>query len=223
MIRLDTIFIYFHVSQHHGQLNSTRHQIEEGSHGEKKKENQDCTAKYGLINSRGNALAFADDSSYYLLCSLEMLDENGNLERKADMFTKRTIRKQQVVDHVDTAVEALAVSIAERAKVDLPYMAYLTGKGEDEIASELTGVIFRLPEAAGKDGRSRYVTADEYLSGNVRQKLRIAQSWAESDPSLQVNVKATGSCSAQGFERIGNRRVPRRYVDRQKVYPTVYV
>ncbi|MBR4331415.1 MAG: DEAD/DEAH box helicase family protein [Clostridia bacterium] len=148
------------------------------------------TAKYGLINSRGNAQAFADDSSYYLLCSLEVLDENGNLERKADMFTKRTIRQQQVVDHVDTAVEALAVSIAERAAVDLPFMARLTGKSEKEITADLQGVIFRLPEPAGEDGRSRYVTADEYLSGNVRQKLRVAQSWAESDEAFNVNVKA---------------------------------
>ena len=107
------------------------------------------TANYGLINSRGNALAFADDSSYYLLCSLEVLDENGNLERKADMFTKRTIRQQQVVEHVDTAVEALALSIAERAKVDLPYMAHLTDKSEEEIISDLQGVIFRLPEPVG--------------------------------------------------------------------------
>ena len=183
------------------------------------------TAKYGLINSRGNALAFADDSSYYLLCSLEMLDENGNLERKADMFTKRTIRQQQVVDHVDTAVEALAVSIAERAKVDLPYMAYLTGKGEDEIASELTGVIFRLPEAAGKDGRSRYVTADEYLSGNVRQKLRIAQSWAESDDSFQVNVKALEGVQPQDLSaseidvRLGATWIDKKYIQ-QFMYET---
>lgn len=148
------------------------------------------TAKYGLINSRGNAQAFSADSSYYLLCSLEVLDENGNLERKADMFSKRTIRQQRVVDHVDTAVEALALSISERAKVDLPYMAHLTDKSEEEIISDLQGVIFRLPEPAGKDGRSKYVTADEYLSGNVRQKLQRAQTWAESDDSFSVNVKA---------------------------------
>ena len=128
------------------------------------------TAKYGLINSRANALAFADDSSYYLLCSLEELDEDKNLKRKADMFTKRTIKAHEVVTSVDTASEALALSISEKACVDMEYMSQLTGKDEDTLASELRGVIFRNPE------NKQWETADEYLSGNVREKLRIAQS-----------------------------------------------
>ena len=128
------------------------------------------TAKYGLINSRANALAFADDSSYYLLCSLEELDEDKNLKRKADMFTKRTIKAHEVVTSVDTASEALALSISEKAGVDMEYMSQLTGKDEDTLASELRGVIFRNPE------NRQWETADEYLSGNVREKLRIAQS-----------------------------------------------
>ena len=176
------------------------------------------TAKYGLINSRGNALAFSDDSSYYLLCSLEVLDENGALERKADMFTKRTIRQQTVVDHVDTAVEALALSIAERAKVDLPFMAHLTDKSEEEIINDLQGVIFRLPEPAGRDGRSKYVTADEYLSGNVRQKLRFAKSWADQDASFAVNVKALEAVQPQDLSaseinvRLGATWIDKKYI-----------
>ena len=181
------------------------------------------TVKYGLINSRGNAQAFSADSSYYLLCSLEVLDENGDLERKADMFTKRTIRQQRVVDHVDTAVEALALSISERAKVDLPYMAHLTDKTEEEIISDLQGVIFRLPEPAGKDGRSKYVTADEYLSGNVRQKLQRARSWAESDDSFQVNVKALEAVQPKDLSaseidvRLGATWIDKKYI-RQFMY-----
>ena len=128
------------------------------------------TAKYGLINSRANALAFAEDSSYYLLCSLEELDEDKNLKRKADMFTRRTIRAHEAVTSVDTASEALALSISEKACVDMAYMAQLTGKDEDALASDLRGVIFRNPE------NKRWENADEYLSGNVREKLRIAQS-----------------------------------------------
>ena len=128
------------------------------------------TAKYGLINSRANALAFADDSSYYLLCSLEELDEDKNLKRKADMFTKRTIKAHEVVTSVDTASEALALSISEKAGVDMEYMSQLTGKDEETLSSELRGVIFRNPES------KQWETADEYLSGNVREKLRIAQS-----------------------------------------------
>ena len=148
------------------------------------------TAKYGLINSRPNAQAFSDDSSYYLLSSLEILDDNGNLERKADMFTKRTIRQQHTVEHVDTAVEALAVSIAEKAKVDLPYMAELTGKPKEELIADLHGVIFQIPKLFAEDLTPEYVTADEYLSGNVRQKLREAESAARHDPSFAVNVQA---------------------------------
>ena len=128
------------------------------------------TAKYGLINSRANALAFAEDSSYYLLCSLEELDEDKNLKRKADMFTRRTIRAHEAVTSVDTASEALALSISEKACVDMEYMSKLTGRSQDELINELNGVIFRNPE------NKRWETADEYLSGNVREKLRIAQS-----------------------------------------------
>ena len=130
------------------------------------------TEKYGLINSRGNSLAFSDDSSYYLLCSLEVLDENGGLERKADIFTKRTIKPHEVVTSVDTASEALALSISEKARVDLDYMSALTGKNAEMLAEELTGVIFFDPVA------QQWQTADEYLSGDVREKLRIARSYA---------------------------------------------
>ena len=132
------------------------------------------TAKHGLINSRGNALAFADDSSYYLLCSLEVLDEDNNLKRKADMFTKRTIKPHEAVTSVDTASEALAVSIAEKAKVDMEYMSSLTGKSEDELASELRGVIY-MDFNRKPDGSYTWRTADDFLSGNVREKLAYYQ------------------------------------------------
>ena len=136
------------------------------------------TAKYGLINSRGNALAFADDSSYYLLCSLEVLDEDNNLKRKADMFTKRTIKPSEVVTSVDTASEALAVSIAEKAKVDMPYMSQLTGKTEEELASDLRGVIY-MDFNRKPDGSYTWRTADDFLSGNVREKLAYYQKTLE--------------------------------------------
>ena len=142
------------------------------------------TAKHGLIYSRENKRAFALDDSYYLLCSLEILDDDGRLERKADMFTRRTIQPHRPVEHTDTAAEALTVSMNERARVDLPYMAQLCGKDEAAVASELTGVIFRIP------GEDKYVTADEYLSGNVRQKLREAEAAAENDAAFNVNVEA---------------------------------
>ena len=132
------------------------------------------TAKHGLINSRGNALAFADDSSYYLLCSLEVLDEDNNLKRKADMFTKRTIKPSEVVTSVDTAAEALAVSIAEKAKVDMEYMSSLTGKTEQELASDLRGVIY-MDFNRKPDGSYTWRTADDFLSGNVREKLAYYQ------------------------------------------------
>ena len=158
------------------------------------------TAQYGLINSRGNALAFSDDSSYYLLCSLEVLDDQQQLKRKADMFTKRTIKQQRTIDHVDTAVEALAVSIAERVSVDMPYMAQLTGKTEEDLAQELTGVIFPLPESARPDQPLRYVTADEYLSGNVRQKLRDAKTAAQNDARFAPNVTALEAVQPQDLD-----------------------
>ena len=142
------------------------------------------TAKYGLINSRANALAFAEDSSYYLLCSLEELDEDKNLKRKADMFTRRTIRAHEAVTSVDTASEALALSISEKACVDMAYMAQLTGKSQDELINELNGVIFLDPV------RGEWQTADEYLSGNVRQKLREAEQAAQDSPGYLPNVEA---------------------------------
>ena len=142
------------------------------------------SAEYGIINGKANGRAFEGDSSYYLLCSLEILDEDRKLKRKADIFSKRTIRRRKPVTQVDTASEALAVSIGERAKVDLPFMARLTGKAEDEIVADLQGVIFLDPL------EQTWQTADEYLSGNVRAKLRVAQTAAESDPSFAVNVEA---------------------------------
>lgn len=148
------------------------------------------SAKYGLINDRGNRLAFADDSSYYLLCALEVIDDDGQLKQKADMFTKRTIKPHQAVTAVDTASEALAVSIAEKAEVDMAYMAELSGKTQEELAQELRGVIFRLPGPLAEGETPRYVTADEYLSGNVRRKLRQAQRAADKDPAFSVNVEA---------------------------------
>ena len=144
------------------------------------------TKEYGLINSRGNYLAFASDESYFLLCSLEVLDDEGNFKRKADMFTKRTIKPHREITSVETASEALALSIGEKARVDLAYMAQLTGKPQGEIVTELQGVIFRVPNSEP----ARYVTADEYLSGNVREKLKIAQIAAKSDPAFSVNAEA---------------------------------
>lgn len=147
------------------------------------------SVKHGLLNDRANRLAFSADSSYYLLCSLEVLDDDGQLKRKADMFTKRTIRQHTAVSSVDTPSEALAISIGEKARVDLPYMSQLCGKSEEEIISELTGVIFKDP-AYGSDPLSGWQTADEYLSGNVRKKLREATRAAAHDPAFQVNVSA---------------------------------
>jgi len=149
------------------------------------------TRKYGLINSRGNAIAFGQDSSYFLLCSLEILDEDRNLKRKADLFTKRTIRSHKPAEKVDTAVEALALSIGEKAHVDMDYMGRLTGKDEEALFSDLKGVIFLNPAYTGEnDGREKYLPADEYLSGNVRQKWAVAQGKAEQDPQYQINAEA---------------------------------
>ena len=167
------------------------------------------TAKYGLLNSRGNKLAFSEDSSYCLLCSLEVLDEQGNLKRKADMFTRRTIRPHVAVTSVDTASEALAVSISEKARVDMDYMAELSGKSPEELEKELAGVIYRdircaenpediLPSLADL---SRYplVTADEYLSGKVRQKLRMAKAFLEVAPD---NQKETARRNVEALEAV---------------------
>ena len=150
------------------------------------------TAKWGLLNSTGNKRAFEQDSSYCLLCSLEVLDEDRNLERKADMFSKRTINQEKRIDHVDTPVEALAVSIGERAGVDLSFMAEILDRpGEElEIAKELSGVIFKNPEKGLDHPLEGWENADEYLSGNVRKKLAAARAAAERDPAYAVNVSA---------------------------------
>ena len=160
------------------------------------------TAKYGLINDKKNARLFDDDSSYYLLCSLENLDENKNLKSKADMFTKRTIRPERVVTSVDTPSEALAVSIGEHGKVDLPYMAELLGTpgNYERIITELSGVIFKDPAADADDPEAGWQTADEYLSGNVRDKLRMAQLAAESHPEFKVNVDALTKAQPKDLE-----------------------
>ena len=160
------------------------------------------TAKYGLINDKKNARLFDDDSSYYLLCSLENLDENRQLKSKADMFTKRTIRPERVVTSVDTPSEALAVSIGEHGKVDLPYMADLLGTPGDyeRITTELSGVIFKDPAADADDPEAGWQTADEYLSGNVRDKLRMAQFAAESRSEFKVNVDALTKAQPKDLE-----------------------
>lgn len=150
----------------------------------------DFTKKYGLINSRGNALAFSEDSSYFLLCSLEVLNENGELERKADMFTKRTIGAKHEVTKVDTADEALAVSISEKAKIDIAFMEKLSGKTEQQLYEDLHGVIFLNPEYEEfPHSEQKYLTADEYLSGNVREKLRKAEQMAEANPEYKINAE----------------------------------
>ena len=183
------------------------------------------SAKYGLINDRGNRLAFADDSSYYLLCALEVIDEDGRLERKADMFTKRTIQPHEAVTSVDTASEALAVSISEKACVDMAYMAELAGKFPEELAAELQGVIFRVPGQVEKDGTPHYVTADEYLSGNVRRKLRQAQRAAQQDPSFAVNLEALTAAQPKDLDaseievRLGATWIDKAYIQ-QFMYET---
>ena len=185
----------------------------------------DFSAKYGLINDRANRLAFSDDSSYYLLCALEVLDEDGRLERKADMFTKRTIKPHEAVTTVDTASEALAVSISEKACVDMAYMEQLTGKTGEELAAELRGVIFRLPGPVPEGERPQYVTADEYLSGNVRRKLRQAQRAAEQDPAFAVNVEALTAAQPKDLDaseievRLGATWIDKEYIQ-QFMYET---
>lgn len=171
------------------------------------------TAKYGLINDHANRQAFSDDSSYYLLCSLEILDEEQKLKRKADMFSKRTIGQNLIVTSVDTSAEALTLSIAEKARVDMEYMMNLTGKSASDIVSELHGVIFRLPESP-----ETYVTADEYLSGNVREKLRQAENAALLDSSYSVNVEVLRSAQPKDLDaseievRLGATWIDKGYV-----------
>ncbi len=183
------------------------------------------SARYGLINDRANRLAYADDSSYYLLCALEVIDEDGKLERKADMFTKRTIKPHQAVAAVDTASEALTVSISEKACVDMGYMSQLTGKTKEELAGELPGVIFRVPGQLEKDGTPHYVTADEYLSGNVRRKLRQAQRAAQQNPVYAVNVEALTAAQPKDLDaseievRLGATWIDKEYIQ-QFMYET---
>ena len=185
------------------------------------------TEKYGLINSRGNALAFADDSSYYLLCSLEMLDDEDKtkLKGKADMFTKRTIRQRQSVTSVDTAAEALALSIGEKARVDMAYMSQLTGKSENDIIDELNGVIFLDPVYGD------WQTADEYLSGNVRQKLREAEKAAVDSPGYLPNVEALRAAQPKDLDaseievRLGATWIDKKYIQQfmfELLEPPVY-
>ncbi len=174
------------------------------------------TAKYGLINSRGNYLAFASDESYFLLCSLEVLDDEGNFKRKADMFTKRTIKPHREITSVETASEALALSIGEKARVDLPYMEQLTGKTQAELVQDLQGVIFKVPNCEPVS----YVAADEYLSGNVRNKLTVAELAAKNDPELAVNVEALKKVipkdlsAAEISARLGATWIPQEDIQR---------
>ena len=169
----------------------------------------------------------ADDSSYYLLCALEIIDEDGKLERKADMFTKRTIKPHQAVASVDTASEALAVSISEKACVDMAYMSQLTGKSREELAGELQGVIFCVPGQMEQDGTPHYVTADEYLSGNVRRKLRQAQRAAEQNPAFAVNVEALTAAQPKDLDaseievRLGATWIDKEYIQ-QFMYETFH-
>ena len=174
------------------------------------------TQQYGLINSRGNYLAFASDESYFLLCSLEVLDDEGNFKRKADMFTKRTIKPHREITSVETASEALALSIGEKARVDLPYMEQLTGKPKEEIIKDLQGVIFRIPASEP----AQYVTADEYLSGNVRAKLITAEVAAKENPEFAVNAQALRQVIPQDLSaaeisvRLGTTWIPQEDIQR---------
>ena len=183
------------------------------------------TRKYGLINSRGNAIAFDQDSSYFLLCSLEILNEDRNLKHKADLFTKRTIRSHKPAEKVDTAVEALALSIGEKAHVDMDYMSQLTDKDEEALFAELTGVVFLNPDYA-EGVNEKYLPADEYLSGNVRQKLAIAQAKAAQDPQYQVNadalaqVQPTDLTASEISVRLGATWLDTGYV-RQFIFETL--
>ena len=189
------------------------------------------TKKYGLINSRGNSVAFGQDSSFCLLCSLEILDENGELERKADMFTKRTINPHIPITHVDTASEALAVSISEKAKVDLVYMSELTGMSEEALVKELEGVIF-LNVGLAETQDKTYVTADEYLSGNIREKLTLAKAAAATVPSLEGNVRALEAAmppdltAAEISVRLGATWIPEEVIQRfmvELLHPSWYM
>lgn len=178
------------------------------------------TKKYGLINSRGNALAFSEDSSYFLLCSLEVLDEYGELERKADMFTKRTIRAKHEVTKVDTADEALAVSLAEKAKIDIAFMEKLSGKTEQQLYEDLHGVIFLNPEhEISPEYEPKYLTADEYLSGNVREKLSQAEQFSKDSSEYRVNAEYLQKVQPKDLTpgeisvKLGTTWIPEKYIE----------
>ncbi len=177
------------------------------------------TAKYGLINSRANKSAFADDGSYYLLTALEVLDDEGNLERKADMFTKRTIKSHIPVTSVDTSIEAVAASMGEKAELDMEYMMQLTGKTEEEIADDLTGIIFLNPMySEDRPAEKKYLMADEYLSGDVRAKLRVAENMAKVNPAFEVNAEALRKVQPKDLTaseidvRLGATWLPTKYI-----------
>ena len=169
--------------------------------------------KYGLINSRGNEMAFSDDDSYYLLCSLEIVDENKNFIRKADMFSKRTIKPHIKISKTDNCVDALISSISEKASVDLEYMSNLTGKTEEQLIKELEGSIYKDPML------DKYVTADEYLSGNIREKLKIAQEFSKNNIEYEINVKALESVKIKDLSaseisvRLGATWIPTNYIE----------
>lgn len=175
--------------------------------------------KYGLINSKNNKKAFVNDSSYYLLAALEELDDEGNFKQKADIFRKRTIKPHVEITHVNTSAEALEVSISERARVDIPFMMALSGKTADELEKDLTGVIFRVPNKLAKGGVPVFVPADEYLSGNVREKLKVAREFAEKDESLAVNVSALEMVQPKDLDaseisiRLGTTWIPTEYIN----------
>lgn len=205
--------------------NLIRYQLEDYSEETIKEEQETLnrlydsfTEKCGLINSRGNSLAFSDDNSYYLLCSLEDVDENGNLKAKADMFTKRTIKKRTSVHSVDTASEALALSIAEKARVDMEYMGKLTGLTEEDLANDLRGVIFLLPTPLDNDSPTNYVTADEYLSGNVREKLQTAKLALQTSDIYRSNVEALEAAQPKDLDaseidvRLGATWIDKEYI-----------
>lgn len=176
----------------------------------------DFTKKYGLINSKGNNLAFSEDESYYLLCSLEVIDRKGNFIRKADMFDKRTIKAKREITSADTANEALIISLTEKAKIDMEYMKKLTGKTENEIVKELEGQIFLLPNSSAEE--RKYVTADEYLSGDVREKLDIARRIARDNPEFESNVRELEKVIPEDIKaseinvRLGATWIPERYI-----------
>ncbi len=199
-------------------------QVEDGADSEIKLEQERLNSiydnfvkKYGIINSRGNNQAFSEDSSYYLLCSLEILDSKGNFIKKADMFSKRTIKAKKEITKVDTANEALIVSLTEKARIDMEFMQSITDKTEEELVKELEGQIFRLPDTPPEE--RKYVTADEYLSGNVREKLNIARRIAEHNPEFEINVRELEKVIPEDIKaseivaKLGATWIPEKYIE----------